>query len=440
MAKHCCRIAEMGVQFPLGPYSTRIILYYNIIMISLLAIIKRYSIVIILFLSSVSILFLSKTVFAENQKNFIKCNFNRTLKIGSRGLDVFCLQVLLYQEGFLQNPLKSAAYYNLVTKEAVKQWQIKNKITPVDGIFGTTSISFYKTFYLKKIQNNLLTFPEIKDEEIKISPRGYSKSEDYLKFYLTDFNENLNKIINQDSEMFQYLQTIFTEVEQKGEIPSFSPYVYIKNYLDGNTRIDDLNKRLLFLRKFYETKINELKKIEIDSKIKNLHKNFIANDYLEIALIDKFYAYQKGEILQNYLNQILNEYEKFKNKLLLETQGLSLSLNKSRSVLSFFIKNVEAIISPFVPFGGKIISVLPCPCSLGFVDTIGPPRPATIFIPQSFLTSPLNHLWKQILTPGVWTLGLYFHWSIPCLVYVGTACVPAPIQPEGIIFRSGTSL
>jgi peptidoglycan hydrolase-like protein with peptidoglycan-binding domain len=389
-------------------------------------------------LSLVAILFFLKPVFAENQKNFVRCNFNRTLKIGSRGLDVFCLQVLLYQEGFLKNPLKSAAYYNLETKEAVREWQIKNKIIPADGVFGINSIAFYNKFYLRKSEESLLTLPEIKDEEIKISPQGYSMSEDYIKFYFTDFNENLNNIINQDSEMSQYLQTIFAEAEKKKEITSFSPYVYIKNYLDGNTQIDDLNKRLLFLRKFYEIKINELKKIEIDTKLKDLHKKFIANDYLEITLIDKFYAYQKGEISKNDLTQILNEYEKLKNKLLLEAQNLT--VNRAFYILSFFIKKVEAVTLPFIPFGGKILSVFPCTCSFGFVDTIGPPRPAIIFIPITFLASPFNHLWKQILTPGVWTLGLYFTPPKPCLIWVKKVCVPAPIQPWGTIFRSGTSL
>jgi peptidoglycan hydrolase-like protein with peptidoglycan-binding domain len=414
-------------------------------------------------LSLVAILFFLKLVFAENQKNFVRCNFTRTLKIGSRGLDVFCLQVLLYQEGFLQNPLKSAGYYNLETKQAVKKWQAKNKISPTTGIFGPISISFYKNYYLQKnstsfhtstennstpslpeiekpeiVEKKLLTLSEIKDEEIKISPQGYSTFEDYLKFYFTDFNENLNNIINQDSEMSQYLQTIFAEAEKKKEIPSFSPYVYIKNYLDGNTQIDDLNKRLLFLRKFYEIKINELKKIEIDTKLKDLHKKFIANDYLEITLLDKFYAYQKGEISKNDLTQILNEYEKLKNKLLLETH--SLTADRVFSVLSFFIKKVEAV--TFIPFGGMIISVIPCTCPTpyGFVDQIGPPRPAIIFIPNTFLASPLNHLWRQILTQGVWTLGLYFTPPKPCLIWVKNKCAPASIQPWGTIFRSGTSL
>jgi hypothetical protein len=407
-------------------------------MVSLLKITKRYLIVIVLLLCLFIILFISKLVFAENQKNFIRCNFTRALKIGSRGLDVFCLQVLLYQEGFLQNPLKSAAYYDLETRNAVREWQIKNKIIPSNGVFGVSSISFYEKFYLRKSEKSLLTLPEIKDEEIKISPQGYFASTDYLKFYLTSFNENLSKIINQDPEMSQYLQTIFTKAEKKKEIPSFTPYIYIKNYLDGNDNIDDLNKRLLFLKKFYEIKINELKKIEIDAKLKDLHKKLIINDYLEIALIDKFETYQKGEISKNDIDQILNEYEKLKNKLVLETRNLT--VDRSSSVLSFFIKNVEAV--AFIPFGGRIISVIPCTCPApyGFVDQIGPPRPAIIFIPLTFLSSPLNHLWNEILTPGVWTLGLYSPTPVVCSVGAAPLCVPAPLQPWGTIFRSGTSL
>jgi hypothetical protein len=412
-------------------------------MFSLLDINKRYLMVILLFLSLFIVLFLFRFVFAENQKNFVRCNFVRTLKIGSRGLDVFCLQVLLYQEGFLQNPLKSAAYYNLETKEALRQWQIKNKITPANGIFGTSSIAFYKDFYLIKSEKILLTLPKIKDEDIKISPKGYSSSEDYIKFYLTGFNENLNKIINQDLDTSQYLQTIFAEVEKEKEIPSFSSYIYIKNYLDGNVQLDDLNKRLLFLKKFYEAKINELKKIEVDAKLKDLHKKFIENDYLEITLIDKFYAYQKREISKSDLIQILNEYEELKNKLFLETQ--SLTIDRDFSILRFFIKSVEALTFPFIPFGGRILSVTKCDCPVpyGFVDKIGPPRPATIFIPITFLASPLNHSWRQILIKGVWALGLWFPLPVPCLIWeisIPPKCVPAPVQPVGTIFRSGTSL
>jgi hypothetical protein len=399
---------------------------------------KRYSAIIILLLSLISILFLSKLVLAENQKNFVRCNFIKILKIDSWGLDVFCLQVLLYQEGFLQNPLKSAAYYNSETEKAVREWQIKNNIMPANGVFGNSSIAFYNKFYLRKFEKSLLTLPEIKDEEIKISSQGYSNSEDYIKFYLTGFNKNLTKIINQDSEMLQYLKTISVGTEKKKEVLSFSPYVYIKNYLTGGINIDDLNRKLIFLRKFYEIKINELKKIEVDAKLKDFHKKFIVNDYLEITLIDKFDAYRRGEISKDDLDQILSKYEKFKNKLVLEVQ--SFAVGRNRFLLSFFIKTVEAIASSYTPFGGRILSVTNCTCSSGYTDIIGPPRFAIIFIPYTFSSSPLNSLWRQITTEGVWALGLYTTPPEPCLIWVGEACESADVQPWGTIHRSGTSL
>ena len=435
-------------------------------MVSLLDIIKRYSIVIIMLLSFVAILFLSKLVFAENQKNFVKCNFNRTLKIGSRGLDVFCLQVLLYQEGFLQNPLKSAGYYNLETKQAVKKWQAKNKISPTTGIFGPISISFYKNYYLKKIsinpqtstENNftlslpeiekseiaekkLLILPEIKDEEIKISSEGYSDIIEYLQFYLTDFNKNLVDDLSKNQDIFNQLQKIFIESQDKNEVFSFSAYVHLSKYLYGHEDdLENLNNKLLFLKKFYEIKVNKLKEIKISSNLKDIHKKFILNDYAEVILIDKFFEHQKGKIGQDDLKGLLKEYENFRNDLVIDIQK-QISIPETSKLRRTFIKEVNAAVKlPFTPFGGKILSVIPCTCSAGFAVVIGPPRPAIIFVPIAFLASPLNHLWRQILTPGVWALGLYFPPPVPCLVYAGITCVPAPVQPLGTIFRSGTSL
>jgi len=386
--------------------------------------------------------FLSKLVLAENKKSFINCNFTRTLKITMRGLDVFCLQVFLYKEGFLKDILKSPAYYDLNTKKAVIEWQNKNQIFPANGIFDARSIDFYNKHY-KEIES-LLKPPEVKDDEIQISPTGYSDILEYLKFYFTGIN------FNKDPNLSQFFQDISKEIEEKKKVPSFFSFVYIKDYLDGNkNNLTEINKRLLFLKRFYEVRIEELKKIKIAFNLKDIHKKFLVHDYLEIILIDKFFEYQQGKISKGDMVKILKEYEDFRAKLSREIQNIILSFNKTKSNYSlffysiinklFFIKETKAITLPFIPFGGIITVVIPCPCSFGFTIIISPPVPAAIYVPFPFLASPLNFMWKLIVVPGVWALGLYFPGAPPCLIFTEEECIPI-FQPIGTIFMSGTSL
>jgi len=413
----------------------------------------------ILIFGILSILFILKFVSAGNN-NFVNCDFKRTLGIRMHGLDVFCLQVLLYKDGFLRDILKNPAYYDLNTKKAVIEWQIKNKIFPATGIFGTSSIALYNTKYknysfsdaanLTTKKKKLIDLPEIKDEEIKISPDGYSNIGEYLNFYFTkiDFAPD----VKDDPNLVQYAWSFLEDIQKTKEIPNFSSYLYIKDFLDGKTNnADDLTKKLLFLKKLREIEIKELKKIKVAANLKDVHKKIIMSNDLEIFIIDKFFEYQKGRISKDDLINILKEYENLKNELSNEILEIILKSNKTisgnflflSSILNklFFVNEAEAIVG--IPFGGKIITVAPCTCpgSLGWVIIVGPPRPATIFVPIVFLSSPFNYLWKQIIRPGVWTLGLYTVPSPPCLVFAGKAgCVPGPVQPQGLIFISGTSL
>ncbi len=65
------------------------------------------------------------------------CVLTRTLTIGSRGVDVGCVQEHLMQAGIL--PLKAATdYYGPITKAAVSTWQKRNGVA-VTGVFGPVS-------------------------------------------------------------------------------------------------------------------------------------------------------------------------------------------------------------------------------------------------------------------------------------------------------------
>jgi len=395
------------------------------------------------------ILFSVKLVSAEN--NIVNCEFTRTLKMFMRGSDVACLQYFLYQEGFLKKFPLNPGYYNRETKKAVIRWQVQNKIFPATGIFDSKSILFYEKNYLNKNEDklieSLLNLPQIKDDEILISSKGFSDVVEYIKFYLTGF-DLFNKI-NKDQEIAQYFKNFVKEAEEKNELPNFFSYFYIKEYIEGNNNINDVNQRLLFLKKFYEIKIDELKKVEISPNLKDFHKNFILSDYLEIFLINKFFEYQKGEISKNDLIKILDDYEKLRDSLFIETTNIINSFQKPSSKnfsflysifkKIFFINEAEAFIGSLIPFGGKILRTVSCPCSFGNTIIIGPPRPAILFVPYIFSISPLNYQWKKITRTGVATLGLYTVGAPPCLVFTWIGCAPAFIQPYGLIFMSGTS-
>jgi len=420
----------------------------------------KFSIILFILVFGILYLFFISSIVSAEKNNFVSCDFKRTLKIRMKGLDVFCLQVFLYQQGLLKKSLINTGFYDRETAKSVKQWQIKNKIFPTTGIFNTSSIAFYNAHYKNSLSSGvsdltlnktkLTKLLETKDEEIKISSNGYSNPIEYVRFYFTGID--LTPDIKDDPKLFQYAWNLMEEFARKKEIPSFSSYSYIKDFLDNKiSDKEDLIQKLSLLKKIREIEIRELKKIEVAANLKDIHKKIILSNNLEVFLIDKFFEYQKGIISKNDLINILKEYENLKNELSNEILKTIYKSNKTisgnflfiSSILNklFFVNKAEAI--TFIPFGGMITGVIPCTCptSLGWVVIVGPPRPATLFVPFVFLTSPLNFLWKEIITPGVWTLGSYILPSPPCLEIAGKAgCIPTPVQPLGLIFMSGTSL
>jgi hypothetical protein len=212
--------------------------------------------------------FISQIVSARNN-NFASCDFQRTLKIKMKGLDVFCLQVFLYQQGFLKSSFINPGFYDRETAKAVKQWQIKNKIFPATGIFNTSSIAFFNAHYKNSLfsdvsdltlnKTKLTKLLETKDEEIKISSNGFSNPIEYVRFYFTSID--LTPDIKDDPKLFQYAWNLMEEFVRKEEIPSFSSYSYIKDFLDNKiSNKEDLIQKLLLLKKIREIEVRELKK------------------------------------------------------------------------------------------------------------------------------------------------------------------------------------
>lgn len=86
-----------------------------------------------------------------------------------------------------------------------------------------------------------------------------------------------------------------------------------------------------------------------------------------------------------------------------------------------------------IPFGG-LNAPIPCTCSGGFLQTIGPPRPALVYF-QAGASIPYQFF--MFGAPGVWTLGTFFPSGV-CSVVTPTGC--ANITAEGTVLIEGTSL
>lgn len=70
-----------------------------------------------------------------------KFNFGRDLKFGIRGNDVMELQRVLMASGYLIRQIPTNFFGNL-TRNALKQWQKRNGISPASGYFGKLSREF----------------------------------------------------------------------------------------------------------------------------------------------------------------------------------------------------------------------------------------------------------------------------------------------------------
>lgn len=93
------------------------------------------------------------------------------------------------------------------------------------------------------------------------------------------------------------------------------------------------------------------------------------------------------------------------------------------------IKRTKAIL----PFGGPILLVTPCTCSLNLAITVGPPN-SGVFTYEEGMVYPFYQLFRE----GPWTLGSYIPGSAGCWM-VGDPCYPV-LFPIGTIDEVGTSM
>ena len=88
-------------------------------------------------------------------------------------------------------------------------------------------------------------------------------------------------------------------------------------------------------------------------------------------------------------------------------------------VVLFLPSKAFALLGIGTPFGGMVLFRLECTCSANTMIVVGPPRPGTFMLDAGTVI-------YEKYTPFIahWVLGLADAF-VPCMVYVGTACVPA---------------
>jgi hypothetical protein len=87
-----------------------------------------------------------------------------------------------------------------------------------------------------------------------------------------------------------------------------------------------------------------------------------------------------------------------------------------------------------LPFGGWIVNVVWCSCSMGILLTVSPPVPGT-YVFQFGRSIPFAM--GQVFRPGPAVLGTWTPGGV-CAVFVGFGCAPIPAM--GTIGIIGTSL
>ena len=89
-----------------------------------------------------------------------------------------------------------------------------------------------------------------------------------------------------------------------------------------------------------------------------------------------------------------------------------------------------------LPFGGKVITAVPCTCDTGnFLVTLSPPLGGQF----TYRIGTQGFLNYNLPMPGVWALGLYEPGSV-CMVYVGKGCASFGAPTGWITPTVGTSL
>ncbi|MEK7390919.1 MAG: hypothetical protein AAB635_02160 [Patescibacteria group bacterium] len=120
---------------------------------------------------------------------------------------------------------------------------------------------------------------------------------------------------------------------------------------------------------------------------------------------------------------------------------------KSKKIIIFFLILAVIVVVAYsilkytkgiglLPFGGKVLTSIPCTCSGNFLLTISPPVGGQF----SYIPGSQAYLNYNLPSVGVWALGLYTPGTGICTIFVGKGCVPFGVPIGTITPTVGTSL
>lgn len=275
----------------------------------------------------------------------------------------------------------------------------------------------------------VLTLPEISNAELAIDASGVATISDYIQYFNSHYAD-----ISFSGQRFT------TVLKDENGIILFIPDLVEKVLASGN--FSQIHDSLLVGKDYATAKINFLKSIKVTGDAIALNKKMIGFDRLLIELADKALAVQAGTATKNELADFHARFLATANdeqkKMLVQSGVLSSNAPKTffMQVLGMLGLATPAVAIGDVPFGGMITLPIFCSCNLGYWVVVGPPVPASLFVPVSFIASPLFYSHKS-LRPGAWWLGLYSPVPVPCLQGAPPTCIPAGVG--SLILMSGTS-
>lgn len=275
-----------------------------------------------------------------------------------------------------------------------------------------------------------LSLPSIPDSEITISSSGVATALDYL----ISFNANAKKIAFGGKNFDSVLK-------DKNGVMLFVPDLIEKAIADNN--FEEVTGSLKVQREFIEAETNFLKSMPVAGAAIAINKENIGLEELTDGVVSDALMVAAGTLPEN---DFMNYYAQYNAAA--ETARQSFSTQVGLSYLdktqSFFSRVLAALgigvtakaQNAIVPFGGQIVFLQPCTCTLGFNVVLGPPVPADLYVDAAFLETPLFFSFKTMVS-GAWWLGLYDpEIQIPCSQL--PVCLPTDIG--GLIIMTGTSI
>jgi hypothetical protein len=276
-----------------------------------------------------------------------------------------------------------------------------------------------------------LSLPDVPDADIVIDPSGVSTTLAYLAYFNA---HTATGIVFNNSRLAGVLK------DQNG-VMLFPQGLISKAIADNN--FGEVHDSLVIEKDFVIAETTFLKSIKVTGSAVALHKETIGTEELLSDEINKALAVGSGQLSTSnfltYENQFSLTVQNAHAQLLASSGVLAIAPRQNwlDHLLAFLGLRAEAQVTGNIPFGGPIVTPIPCPCDAGFWIIVGTPVPATLFVPVAFLATPLFYLDKS-LAPGAWWLGMYDPTvEIPCVSGVPPAC--APIGTGGEIIMVGTS-